>query len=207
MFRAFIAAAALSLQLAAAAVDIHSILIAIYSRMNTFVPINKIPPELLVKIFEYTLSDDQPTLEDFLTQPNHHRWRASRKQLTDLTHICQLWRHVALDASLLWNAVDLGHTERFQTYMRRSCELPVSVEVSAYDQKCFEDEQGFLDLLERYSDRIRRLDVVTLNNRGDLQRLWPRRLARLECVTLSTRFNSPPRRETPVRSEIGRAHV
>ncbi|KAI0727715.1 hypothetical protein C8Q72DRAFT_742152, partial [Fomitopsis betulina] len=69
---------------------------AINTQLNALVPVSRIPPELLSKIF--------------LHSAGHRADPASPPQLRDwiyVTHVCSHWRETALQCAALWSRVIL----------------------------------------------------------------------------------------------------
>ena len=73
---------------------------------NSFVPINRIPPEVLSLI------------------PEH---RETDKQLVTLTHVCRRWRDIFISCPPLWTSLDCIGREKTHVYLERSKESPLRV--------------------------------------------------------------------------------
>ncbi|KAL1947307.1 hypothetical protein VTO73DRAFT_14268 [Trametes versicolor] len=70
---------------------------------NTKAPVNRLPSEVLVRVFSYSVS----------TSPNEH-------DLVNATHVCKWWREVALDYSWLWSTLSVTTIHKATTFLRRA---------------------------------------------------------------------------------------
>ena len=87
--------------------DVLRILVAIRSAMNQIIPINRLPPEILAKAFEFREGD---------------------KDLICATHVCQRWRYALISNPSLWtDVVFRSSNRRVLTYLPRSGALPINV--------------------------------------------------------------------------------
>ncbi|KAF5316343.1 hypothetical protein D9619_006540 [Psilocybe cf. subviscida] len=76
-------------------------------RRNALAPIAKLPPELLHRIFAIIKEESERLLQpkQSLTHPPTHDTQAALHALRAwnvVTHVCNRWRQIALDASTLW---------------------------------------------------------------------------------------------------------
>ena len=80
---------------------------------NTFVPVNKLPPEILSRILEY---------------------RTCEQDLVEATHVCQYWRSVLISSPSLWSCFRFNRTghdlNRTSTYLERSKSAPIDVSIT-----------------------------------------------------------------------------
>ncbi|KAH9927438.1 uncharacterized protein BXZ73DRAFT_48775, partial [Epithele typhae] len=83
------------------------------SLRNAYAPINRVPNEILVLIFEnipvpkfYTEWLDSPSV--------------STKDLIPITHVCRRWRDVALSAHFLWSSIHDMPVTQNADFLRRS---------------------------------------------------------------------------------------
>jgi hypothetical protein len=92
--------------------DLSEVLQAIRVIRNTPVPVNRLPPEILSKVFEY---------------------RTSEQDLVAATHVCRHWRFILISNPSLWSCFrlesshDLGRTP---TCLERSKSVPIDVNVN-----------------------------------------------------------------------------
>ena len=89
---------------------------------NTVVPISTLPPELLVRVFHFHALLEPPC--SGLQQLGSIGW-------IRVTHVCQRWRQVALDASLLWATItgSLSSVEWFSETLARARNAPLIVDL------------------------------------------------------------------------------
>ena len=77
---------------------------------NTFVPINRIPHDVLSLIPDYWADED--TADD---------------DLITLTHVCHGWRELFISRPSLWARLDCKNVEKTRTYIERSQSSPLKV--------------------------------------------------------------------------------
>ncbi|KAH6917648.1 hypothetical protein BKA70DRAFT_1252787 [Coprinopsis sp. MPI-PUGE-AT-0042] len=70
-------------------------LLELLPRRNNLQPISRLAPELLARIFRFTVSAN-----------NGDRWRRVPKWVV-VSHVCQRWRVIALGDSMLWTSISL----------------------------------------------------------------------------------------------------
>ncbi|KAH8091696.1 hypothetical protein BXZ70DRAFT_1011100 [Cristinia sonorae] len=76
-------------------------------QLNSVVPINRLPLELLVYIFSFCT----PSALDYQSSKEEAAWLR-------ITHVCHHWREVALQATHLWTNITVG---RGATHYTRAC--------------------------------------------------------------------------------------
>ncbi|KAI0713477.1 hypothetical protein C8Q76DRAFT_583180, partial [Earliella scabrosa] len=69
---------------------------------NTGSKINRIPTELLVRIFSV------------LAAQNHN------EDLVHITHVCRAWRSIAVDNPHLWTHISITHPDKTDTFLARA---------------------------------------------------------------------------------------
>jgi len=79
--------------------EVIRILRAVYSAMNLARPVNRLPPEILAKVFEFRKSD---------------------KDLISATHVCVRWRATLLSTAYLWTKIDFENVVRASVFLERS---------------------------------------------------------------------------------------
>ncbi|KAF4610965.1 hypothetical protein D9613_006730 [Agrocybe pediades] len=95
-------------------------ILALKTRRNTYAPISRLPPELLSRIFEC-----YKTVQFIPTQFQYsHPLRWIR-----CTHVCRLWRTVALDSPLLWAELHLKYLAWAKESLIRSKMAPLKVSI------------------------------------------------------------------------------
>jgi len=76
---------------------------------NTFVPINRIPPEVFSLIPDYWERQD------------------AERDIIALTHVCHGWREIFTSRSSLWTHLDCKDTEKTHIYLGRSRSHPLEI--------------------------------------------------------------------------------
>lgn len=98
-------------------------LLEIKSQPYAFGPISKLPPETLLRIFELLVEKCSGDTE---------RWY-------HITHVCRLWRQLAIDTSTLWTRIPTSSDEHNPNWTRvvlqRSKSSPLSVDLVFTDWK------------------------------------------------------------------------
>jgi hypothetical protein len=84
------------------------ILATIRSAMNELRPVNRLPPEIFVKVFEV---------------------REKEKDLDVATHVCARWRAILTSTPYLWTKIDFEHPTRASLYLERSRSALIDVTV------------------------------------------------------------------------------
>ncbi|KAF8189676.1 hypothetical protein BJ912DRAFT_966103 [Pholiota molesta] len=83
-------------------------LLALKFERNTIIPISRLPPELLCRIFSLA-QVPHPTA----TEPNLLEW-------INLTYVCRHWRNVAISMPSLWVIPPIGNRKWVREMLRRS---------------------------------------------------------------------------------------
>ncbi|EIW84707.1 hypothetical protein CONPUDRAFT_162061 [Coniophora puteana RWD-64-598 SS2] len=115
---------------------------------NTLVPIYRLPPELLVEIFAY--------LTPLFT--------VDQRNILNVSHVCPLWREVAVSCPTLWSAIKLrvGHHTRgsadlFRIMAERAEGLAVTF---CLDSSSFTvNHSDLIREMCRHAGRMRQLDM------------------------------------------------
>ena len=89
--------------------EVVRILMAIHSAMNMAKPINRLPTELLTKVFEFRKSD---------------------RDLISATHVCARWRDTLLSTPYLWTKIDFEDIVRASAFLERSKSSLIDVSVA-----------------------------------------------------------------------------
>ena len=113
-------------------------LIAIRRELNTLVPVGRLPPELLVAIFHYFAALQKNGLP---------------VNLISVTHVCHLWRKVALGAETLWATINAtARPDYLDVALRRSGGTLLDVYIkSAYHQSHQRTLHAILPHIHRFS--------------------------------------------------------
>ena len=100
---------------------------------NTFVPINRVPSEILSLIPGYSNND---------------------KELVTLTHVCRGWREILTSRSSLWTSLNCMDVHKTLTYIGRSKSSPLDVR---FDDRTYGEDA--LLLVAPHAGRLRSLTV------------------------------------------------
>ena len=91
--------------------DVLEVMALARSMKNTFVPINRISPEVLSLIARYCEKDgDQVTL----------------------THVCRRWREIFISHSPSWTSLDCTNVDKTRVYLERSKASPLEIRIVDY---------------------------------------------------------------------------
>ena len=124
--------------------DALEVLSLVRSMRNTFVPVNRTPPEVLALVPDYLEGHDKD------------------KNLIKLTHVCRNWREIFISHPSLWTRLDFKDVDKTRVYIERSKYAPLEIHLSLFYQ-----EEAFLLAIPH----IRRLK--TLSVYGDPMELLP----------------------------------
>lgn len=126
---------------------------------NAHVPVNRLPSEILERIFLLT----QPHYEDFVP-----KWpdRKSLQWLT-ITRVCARWRTVAINFSALWATIDLSRNDSpdmGRAFLARSANAPLTIFFSSdHLEHSTHDVSVLEDICHRYSARLAVLHLAVDN--------------------------------------------
>ncbi|CAL1716206.1 unnamed protein product [Somion occarium] len=88
-------------------------------RTNLLIPINQLPPELLIRIFSYYISAPRERLR-ISGAPGFCDW-------IGIAHVCHHWRVIALDTPMFWSRILLSAPEWVEEFLRRSKHHPLTI--------------------------------------------------------------------------------
>jgi hypothetical protein len=108
------------------------------------VTVDSLAPELLKMIFEMACADNAT---EALPMSKSTLGTANK-----LSHVCRLWRDIALDTPSLWTTIDRFH-DKIDNFVSRSKSLPVYLNLEAEGENALA-EINFPVWLQRYSDRL-----------------------------------------------------
>ncbi|EPQ55506.1 hypothetical protein GLOTRDRAFT_128737 [Gloeophyllum trabeum ATCC 11539] len=116
---------------------------------NSLMPVSRLPTELLLKIIAIAWGDCASSRPMFLLH---------------VSHVCWLWRMVALDTPALWARVGLANPRHVKLMLKRSKGVPLTVcgEVKTYAYSGKREREAFLVALRKLQ-RIRELDLRILD--------------------------------------------
>ncbi|PIL28771.1 hypothetical protein GSI_08815 [Ganoderma sinense ZZ0214-1] len=97
------------------------------ARLNHCVAVNRLPPEILVAIFDLLRSSSLDC--DYVDGRLPAVLRSDNRSLIAVTHVCRRWRDVSLGCAQLWTSVSTTSPLATQ-FFERSQEMPLTVFVS-----------------------------------------------------------------------------
>ncbi|EMD38126.1 hypothetical protein CERSUDRAFT_93648 [Gelatoporia subvermispora B] len=89
-------------------------------------------------------------------------WFASsyNSDILHASHVCQHWRKVAIENSLLWSVIETWNIDRTREFLRRSKVSTLNIEIEG----CYEKDScscaSTMEELEPHMHRVRRIDVA-----------------------------------------------
>ncbi|KAJ2916342.1 hypothetical protein MD484_g4033, partial [Candolleomyces efflorescens] len=115
-------------------------------------PVNRLPPELLSRIFATYLEDCKPP-KDITKHKGDVNWRVGLCQLPtvtplQLTGVCQYWREVALSTPTLWSTIYVDrpnlpeHVHSFSMWLDNSAPAPLDLTYNQPRPLYFENDGG-----------------------------------------------------------------
>ena len=110
------------------------------SRRNSLCRISRLPPEVLSEVF--LVLAEQLQAQD--------RFKADFKWIT-VTHVCRLWRDIALQHGRLWGKIDAARPDRTMVFVDRSKGAPLAVRES-FTSSLVELPVAFTDPSCRYRE-------------------------------------------------------
>lgn len=142
---------------------------------NQTLPVNSLPPELLIEIFLATRTQHLYAMHTLGVQP--------RPPI--LTSICGLWRSIALSASKLWTFVDSHSPDAFEAYLVRS--IPLNIVLSGvFDRSPV--SMHMIEVVRPELTRIKSLHVIFDDDKATRELLpLPESMPFLEYITIILR--------------------
>lgn len=126
-------------QLVAEKATILKRLSCLHSEMNACVPACQLPPEVLAEIFLCIRQFKSPIA------------------VIRISHVCHLWRTVALECRSLWSFISPCSIFLVSMFVERAGNTPLSLHIHpSSGEEGFED---LLEMIERYTDRFAGVDV------------------------------------------------
>ncbi|RDX41117.1 hypothetical protein OH76DRAFT_1561755 [Lentinus brumalis] len=143
--------------------------------------INTLPHELFSIIFKYATEPEREALVPIFPICVDDDPVVDTVPVLHLTHVCRLWRAVALGDPTLWTRVDSRHPAQMEAFIERSQNLPVSLFVRAGPESDFADVLSSLP-----ATRLCRLDMELETIPRDIAPLTHLHAPNLECLTISS---------------------
>ncbi|KAF8902091.1 hypothetical protein CPB84DRAFT_1707887 [Gymnopilus junonius] len=123
---------------------VKSYMVTLWRQRNTFIPISRLPPEILSTIFYFV---KESAAEDSLY------W-------TKVSHVCHLWREIAINSPSLWTNPPLASIRWTEEMLSRSkmASLAVSANFCAFSHR-YAPTIDPLPLILPHTPRIKSLDL------------------------------------------------
>lgn len=163
--------------------------------------VRRVPPEILLRVFEYCKFHD--------TDTSHPPWwRTARKRdnirplptILALSQVCRTWRHITNAHGYLWAEILVDSEKRTRLYIERSRDAWLHLAFNPFSEYFRHEEEGELlseehfkaalcvmDTLERVRDidlcgpvNAETLDILFIAGRGPASDYFNRRLAELD---------------------------
>ncbi|KAI0353211.1 hypothetical protein OH77DRAFT_1427620 [Trametes cingulata] len=145
--------------------------------LNATVSVERLPPEILLRIFEYATCQGGPQGRRSYLPRSTLKTHVSITTLATLTHVCKRWRDIALKSSHLWAYTDDRDLDRLDAFLTRSQAAPLFHHCSTAKASAIDN------LLGAHGHRLRRLDIVCAYNMK-LRSLFKSEMPLLECLTI-----------------------
>ncbi|KAH9891334.1 hypothetical protein C8Q73DRAFT_120580 [Cubamyces lactineus] len=175
-------------ELAQADALVSQTLLQIRTQLNTLSPVDKLPPEILAQCFEHASSRRRNNRGDDLQV----EYRTLRKHplevrpLITITHVCTLWRDVALSTPTLWTNIDDDRPAQVEASLTRSGNVPISVHLTT------KDLLRTALVLSTHGPRMKRLDLTVYPQACFVPPLLQFEAPLLKCLTVCSEPKSPP---------------
>ncbi|KAH9891318.1 hypothetical protein C8Q73DRAFT_119840 [Cubamyces lactineus] len=154
--------------------------------LNSFLPIERLPPEILLIIFGHVARLDR-TRRQLLKHGRRiedRRLRIARPALSallGLTHVCKRWRDIALNAPALWTHIGAWRRRELDAFLARSRSLPLSTHIVT------ENLADTARVLAQHGGRMVRLDLTVVGEmwRHGLSPALQFEAPLLQCLTIA----------------------
>ncbi|KAI0656852.1 hypothetical protein C8Q70DRAFT_319300, partial [Cubamyces menziesii] len=152
--------------------------------LNSLLPIDRLPPEILLIIFGHVMRSDKIHREHLQQgrRIENRRLRITRplSALIGLTHVCKRWRDVALSAPALWTNIGGCGRRELDAFVARSRSLPLFAHIVT------ESLADTAPVLAQHGGRMVRLDLTVV---GEKPQYAPPALQfsapLLQCLTIA----------------------
>ncbi|EKM54860.1 uncharacterized protein PHACADRAFT_259015 [Phanerochaete carnosa HHB-10118-sp] len=131
---------------------------------NTTLPVSRLPPELLLLVFEDWASECYTETQETEPETRPYAW-------IRCTHVCRRWRELALSSPFLWRRIVPTSPEWTQELLSRSRQTPLLVNFNSSDFKSAWNisrvrQEGTHHLLRHQFHRFREvhMDAFDLDN-------------------------------------------
>ncbi|KAF9563142.1 hypothetical protein CPC08DRAFT_706269 [Agrocybe pediades] len=163
-------------------------ILALKTQRNAHATISRLPPELLTRIFEWCKH----------SEPVSTRYYFRRRPLAWIgcTHVCRLWRSIALNSPTLWSDIDFDHFTWAKEMLIRSkmADLKVSIHLQGTPEDVKKAESARFILCQ--GSRLVKLNIHTWDKDCDnyvqgMLRSLPRSTPKLRSLEISLTSSYP----------------
>lgn len=147
---------------------------------NTHSPINRLPPELLLRIFDVI----RPTFPEYRPR----RPKAYLAQWGAVTLVCRYWRDVCLASASLWSTIDLCSAPfaAAQQFIERSADIPLQLFYAHPRDFKDEDKAVLEDIITHHSRRVEQFHLLTYEEIPvEVYHIFRHAMPRLRSLTIS----------------------
>ncbi|TFY65839.1 hypothetical protein EVG20_g5253 [Dentipellis fragilis] len=115
--------------------DALGVITSVKTLRNSLLPIHRLPPDILFKIFHVIATQDSTYREVKTASGKKESRYCAPLDVYKLTHVCRHWKDVALQFPLLWTNIPLHKAKWASEFLRRSqgAPLSLSLETSSTD--------------------------------------------------------------------------
>lgn len=159
-------------------------------QINILSPINRLPNEVLSYIFLYYSATEQAHCEETLpksacgTTQDAKRRHAQRNGWMRISHVCHLWREVALSCAKFWTLFYVTDRATIMEVLARSKSLPLDIRLGT------DSQYGASNLVLEQSHRIRQLEM-SLSKLDDDNYHFPAAMPELQGLHLQYASDHP----------------
>ncbi|KAI0770921.1 hypothetical protein BD413DRAFT_70356 [Trametes elegans] len=157
-------------------------------RLNVLTAVDRLPPEILHKIFEHVAyAGNRVSRGGGMYFTQKRKKRVPARHLLDLTHVCKRWRDIALSGPRLWTNIDDHKLAQRDAFLHRSGQLPITLHLHTK-----RSAQCMKQILRDHAHRLRRLDITVHSEADhDTPPLQDLHVPHLECLTVVSESRLP----------------
>lgn len=170
-------------------VQLSSRVVTLKRRFNSLQPVSRLPAELVLEVFSLIVYEWASTIQWDIQQLDEDQDEVdvpSYTWLPAVTHVCHIWRELALKSPCLWRWAILSDPSSLKTVLERSKAVPIS---GFYYIEFFQGEEKMQQecrrLLAPELHRIKSAQIVSADpSHKDHRTLFSGLLLSIEMITL-----------------------